>query len=174
MGDFLNILGFTDTVSILWNLLAYTGMILIIVAVVSAKWRNQFFVWGPLVLLFYAWFYLHNPIFTGLQFIIATSGALNLRNIKKPAPFIVITLSAIVFGVLLITGQLSGSWSWFGALGLWGIALGLTQLPLRRGFAIMALGGFLIAIYAFALQIWVFFVLNVIFFVANILEFKKD
>jgi type IV secretory pathway TrbL component len=51
-----------------------------------------------------------------------------------------------------------------------GIALGLTQLPKKRGFAIMALGGLLIVIYAWALQIWVFFILNIVFFAANLLK----
>ncbi len=173
MEQILNLLGFTDTVSTLWNILAYAGMILITVAVVSANWRNQFFVWGPLILLIYAWFYLHNPILAGLQLVVTTSGILNLLNIKKRAASIVIALAVIVFAALLITGQISGLWPWFGALGLLGIALGLTQLPCRRGFAIMAFGGLLIVIYALALQIWVFFVLNIIFFVVNLLELKK-
>ena len=174
MEQLLNLLGFTNTASILWNILAYTGMILITIAVLSSKWRNQLFFWGPLALLIYAWLYLHDPILTGLQFIITVSGALNLRNIKKLSSFIVIALAVIVFVVLLATGKISGLWSWFGALGLLGIALGLAQLPHKRGFAIMALGGLLIVIYAFALQIWVFFALNLIFFVANLLELKRN
>ncbi|PIS35195.1 MAG: hypothetical protein COT36_03635 [Parcubacteria group bacterium CG08_land_8_20_14_0_20_38_56] len=173
MEQIFNLLGFTNIASILWNLLAYAGMILITVAVVSAKWRNQFFVWGPLALLLYAWFYLHNPILAGLQLVVTTSGVLNLRDIKKPAPFVVITLAVMVFAALLATGQISGLWPWIGAFGLLGIALGLTQLPHKRGFGIMASGGLLIVIYALALQIWVFFVLNAIFFVANLLEMRK-
>lgn len=173
MEQILSLLGFTDAVSILWNLAAYVGMILIIVAVVSAKWRNQFFVWGPLILLPYAWFYLHDPILTGLQLIVTTSGILNLVNIKKVAPLIVIALTVIVYLVLLITEQISGLWLWIGSFGFLGIAFGMTQLPHKRGFAVMALGGLLIVIYALALQIWVFFVLNVIFFAANLLELRK-
>lgn len=174
MEQMLNLLGFTDITSILWNPLAYAGMILIIIAVVSAKLRNQFFVLGPLALLLYAWFYLHNPILAGLQLVITASGILNLRGVKRLAPFIVITLGVTVFVALLVTGQISGLWSWFGALGLLGIALGLTQLPHKRGFGIMALGGLLIVVYAFGLQIWIWFVLNIIFFVVNLLELKKQ
>jgi len=173
MEQVFTFLGFTGPVSIFWNLLAYVGMVLITVAVISAKWRNQFFFWGPLALLLYAGLYLHNPILTGLQIVVATSGLLNIRNIKKPAPFVVITLAVIVFAALLVTGQISGLWYWFGALGLLGIALGLTQLPHKRGFAVMALGGLLIVIYALALHIWVFFVLNAIFFATNLLELRK-
>lgn len=173
MEQILNLLGFTNTAGILWSLLAYLGMILIITAVVFPKWRNQFFVWGPLILLLYAWFYLHDPILTGLQFIITTSGILNFLNIKKPAALIVIILAVVVFITLLANGNLVGLWSWLGALGLLGIALGLTQLPAKQGFLIMALGGLLIVIYALALQIWVFFILNAIFFAANILEWRR-
>jgi len=179
MEQIFNLLGFTDVVSTLWNILAYAGMILITVAVVSTRWRNQFFVWGPIILLLYAWFYLHNPILAGLQLVVTVSGILNLLNAEKRvsffvfAPAVIITLAVIVFAALLTTGQISGLWPWFGALGLLGIALGLTQLPHKRGFGIMALGGLLIVVYAFALQIWVFFVLNMIFFVANLVELKK-
>lgn len=173
MGQILNFLGFTGLSSTLWNLLGYVGMILIIIAVVSPKWQKWFFVLGPLALLFYAWFYLHNPLLIGLEIIITASGILNLRNIKKPAPFIVIALAIAVFIALLVKGEISGIWSWFGALGLLGIALGLTQLPRKRGFIIMMAGGLLIAVYAFAFQVWIFFILNIIFFGANLREIRK-
>lgn len=174
MEQVLDVLGFADTAGIVWNTLAYIGMIMIIIAVISARLRNWLFVFGPLILLIYAWFYLHNPILASLQFVATVSGALNLRNIKKSAPFIVIGLAVLVFTALLAAGQISGLWPWFGALGLLGIALGLTQLPRKRGFAIMAIGGLLIVVYAGALQIWVFFVLNIVFFFANILELRKQ
>ncbi len=173
MEQILNLLGFTDTLSIVWNVLAYGAMILITIAVVSAKWRNLFFVLGPFILLFYAWLYLHNPLLIGLQFVITTSGILNFLNIKKPAPFVVIGLAVIVFVALLIFGQISGLWLWFGALGLLGLAFGLTQLPKKMGFIVMMIGGLLIVVYAFAFQVWVFFVLNIVFFVANIFELRK-
>lgn len=173
MEPILNFLGFTDMISTSWNLLGYTGMILIIIGVLFAKWRNRFFVWGPFILLIYAWFFLHDPILVGLQLVVTTSGVLNLRNIKKRAAFIIIALSAVVFGILLITGQLFGLGSWIGALGLWGIALGFTQLPRKRGFTFMTLGGFLIMIYAFVFQVWVFFILNIFYVGVTIIELKK-
>lgn len=170
MEQIINLLGFTNTAGILWSLLAYLGMILIITAVVFPKWRNQFFVWGPLILLLYAWFYLHDPILTGLQFIITTSGLLNFLNIKKPAALIIIILAVIVFTILLSGGKLVSLPSWLGALGLLGIALGLTRLPRKEGFIFMAAGALLVVFYAFILQIWVFFILNLIFFAANVWE----
>lgn len=173
MESILNLLGFTDTISILWNLAAYLGMTLIILAVIFDKWRNQFFVWAPLILLPYTWFYLSNPLLTGLQIIVAVSGILNLVNVKKTAPFIVFALTIIVYAVLLITKQISGVWLWIGSFGFLGIALGLTQLPKKRAFTMMALGGLLIVIYTLALQIWVFFVLNLVFFMVNLFELKK-
>lgn len=173
MEQILNFLGFTSVANTLWNLSGYLGMILIIIGVLSKKWRNRFFVLGPFILLIYAWLFLHDPILVGLQLVVTTSGALNLLDIKKRAAFIIIVLSVIVFGILLITGQISGLWSWFGALGLWGIALGFTQLPHKRGFTFMALGGFLIMIYAFAFQVWVFFILNIFYVGVNIIELKK-
>ncbi len=173
MEQIFNLLGFTDTISIAWNILAYGAMILITIAVVSAKWRNLFFVLGPFILLFYAWLYLQNPLLIGLQFVITTSGMLNFFNIKKLAPFVVIGLAVMVFAALLITGQISSLWLWFGAFGLLGLAFGLTQLPKKTGFIVMMVGGLLIVVYSFALQVWVFFALNIIFFVANIFELRK-
>lgn len=173
MEQILNFLGFTDMAGIFWNSLAYIGMILITIAVLSPKWQKQFFIWGPVLLLLYSWLYLHNPILIWLQLIIIVSAGLNLLNVKKIAPFIVITLAVVAFVSLLMAGQISGLWYWFGALGLLGIALGLTQLPKKNGFYIMALGGLLVIVYSLGLQIWVFFVLNIIFFVANLLQAKK-
>ncbi len=173
MEQILSFLGFTSTVSILWNILGYAGMILIIIAVLSAKWRNRFFVLGPFFLLIYAWFFLHDPILSGLQLIIIASGVLNLLNVKKVTPAVMIILSAIIFTALLVTGQLSGLGYWIGALGLWGIALGFTQLPRRRAFTIMAIGGLLIIVYALIFKVWVFFILNIFFFGANLLEFRR-
>ena len=174
MKEFLDVLGFTDAAGICWNIAAYIGMIMIIMAVISTKLQKHFFVWGPLILLFYAGLYLHNYILAGLQLTITVSGALNLFNVKKWSPHIVIALAVLVYAALLITGQISGLWPIIGSFGLLGIALGLTQLPKKKGFAIMALGGLLIVIYAFALQIWVFLILNIVFFAANLLKlFKK-
>lgn len=173
MEQILSILGFTDTVSILWHLLAYTAMILTIIAVVSEKRRNQFFICASLALLFYSWFYLHNPILASLQIVVATSGVLNLLHIKKSA-FFVVGLAIIVFAILLATGQIHGLWAWVGAFGLFAVALGLTRLPNKQGFALMALGALLITVYSFALQVWVFVVLSIIFFTANVFEFREE
>jgi hypothetical protein len=176
--DLIEILGFTSMFGIFWNLLAYIAMVLIIIAVLSEKYREGLFFWGPLILFLYALIYLQDPILTGLQLIISVSGVLNISYIKERLPkvttfVVIIILTVIVFAVLLITGRFSNFWFWIGSFGLLGIALGLPQLPNKRGFAIMALGGLLIVIYAFALQIWVFFVLNIIFFIVNFREFLK-
>ncbi len=173
MEQIFSILGFTDTVSTIWNVIGYVGMIAIIVGVLSGKLRNQLLFWGPLILVIYAWLFLHDPVLVGLQLVVTTSGALNLLNIKKLAPLIIIVFSAIIFIVLLLTGQISGLWSWLGALGLWGIALGFTQLPHKRAFTLMALGGLFIIIYSYAFQVWIFFILNIFFFIANIRELKR-
>ena len=79
----INQLGFTDPAGIFWNTLAYIGMAVIIIAVVSDRWRSQFFFWRPLILLFYAGFYLRDALLTGLQIVITVSGALNLAKIKN-------------------------------------------------------------------------------------------
>jgi len=173
MEKLLSLLGFTDLFSTAWNLFAYIGMTAITIAVISVRWRNQFFFWGPLMLMLYALFYLNDPILVGLQIIVTVSGFLNLADVKKRAPQAVITLTIVVYAGLLVTGQISGIWQWVGSFGLLGIALGLTQLPHRQGFAIMSIGGLLVVIYALALQIWVFLVLNAIFFVANVIELRK-
>lgn len=174
MEQVFTFLGFTDAVGIFWNSVAYIGMILIIAAVVSARWRNQFFFWGPLALLLYAGLYLKNPILAGLQLIIAVSGILNLFSIKKIASVVLlIALTIAVYTLLLLTRQISGLWTVIGSFGFLGIAFGMTQLPLKRAFTIMAFGGLLIIIYALALHIWVFVVLNAIFFVVNLIKVKR-
>ena len=172
MEQILNVLGFTDAVSIFWHCLAYTAMILIIIAVLSEKYRNQFFLCGSLILLFYSWLYLHNPILACLQLVVMMSGVLTILHIQKSA-FFVVGLAIIVFIALLATGQIFGLWPWLGALGLFAVALGLARLPCKQGFALMALGAFLVTIYSLALSIWVFFALSIIFFTANIIELRK-
>jgi len=167
------LLGFTDPFSIVWNIAAYLGMALITAAVLSQKMRKHFFVWGPLILLLYALFYLNNAILTGLQLVVTVSGSLNLLGVKRTAPYLVAVLTIAVYVVLLIMGELSNVWFWLGSFGLLGIAIGLTQLPKRLGFSIMMAGGMLIVIYAYALEIWVFFILNIVFAAANLMELVK-
>ncbi len=166
------LLGFTNVASIFWNILAYLGMIVIIVGVVfkTEKWQSHFFVWGPLALMLYAWFFLHNPLLTGLQLIIAVSGILNLLKIKKCALLVVCCLTMIIYILLSVTGSISGIWYWIGSFGLLWIGLGLTQLPKKKSFVMMAIGGALIILYGGALGIWIWFVLNVIFFAANLIK----
>lgn len=179
MNEILNFLGFNGTINTLWNLLAYVGMIVIIVAVISEKYRNHFFVWGPLSLLLYAWFYFHNPLLSGIQLIITVSGGLNLMKIKKNAPLIVFVLTLIIYTLLIISGSISGFWSLIGSFGLWAIGMGITQLPKKRSFVIMSIGGVLIVLYSgpWALKIWIWFFLNAFFFGANViklLRWKKE
>ncbi len=179
MNEILNFLGFNGWESACWNLLAYLGMIIIIAAVISRKCRDHFFVWGPLALMLYAKFFLHNPLLVGLQLIIVVSGILNLQKIKKGALPVVGVLTAIVYIVLLATGSINGIWYWIGSFGLLGIGLGLTQLPKKRSFVIMSIGGALIVLYSgpWALKIWIWFILNLVFFGANVLtllRWKKE
>jgi hypothetical protein len=171
MEQILNILGFTDSINTAWSLLGYAGMILITIAVISAKWQKPFFFWGPLVLLVYAT-HLNDFILMGLQTIITASGLLNLLNIKKKSTQIVLALTVAVYAILLATGKIYGI-HWVGSFGLLGIAIGMTQLPLKRGFTIMSIGGLLVVVYSFALQVWIFFILNIVFFIANILSIKS-
>ena len=174
------ILGFTDPISTLWNLLAYTGMIAIIVAVFSPKQRGNLFIFGPLALLFYAFIYLHDTLLASLQLIVTVSGFLNryFQNNKLFSRFstnsiIIFVLAVTAFITSFFTGQFSSIWHWFGAFGLLGIAFGLIYIPRKTGFAVMALGGLLVAIYAFGLQIWVFFVLNSVFCISNLIELLR-
>ena len=87
---------------------------------------------------------------------------------------IIFCLVIVICAILIITEQVGKYWYyWLGGLGFLGFALGLTQLPRKRGFIIMTLGGLLIAIYSFVLQIWVFVLFNVIFIIINIFEIRK-
>jgi len=171
MEQILNILGFTDLINTVWSLLGYVGMMLITIAVISSKWQKPFFFWGPLILLIYA-VHLNDSILMGLQTIITTSGLLNLVDIKKRSTQIVLALTVAVYAILLVTGKIYGI-HWIGSFGLLGIALGMVQLPFKRGFAIMSMGGLLVVVYAFVSQTWVFFILNIVFFIANILSIKN-
>jgi len=167
-------LGFTDLFGIFWNGLAYIGMALIIIAVVSDKWRDKFFFYGPAILFLYALFYLEDPLLTSLQIVVTVSGFLNLVKIKKYASLIVFSLAIIALLVLIVTDQVGEYWHyWLGIIGFFGIALGLVQLPDKKGFAAMSLGGLLITAYSFISAIWVFFFLNVIFFIVNVVELIK-
>ena len=179
MAEILNFLGFNGLINTFWNILAYAGMVMIIVAVISKKLQNHFFFWGPMLLLTYAFFYLHNPLLAGLQLIITVSGALNLLKIKKSAPWIVGILTVVVYLYLLATGSINGIWYWIGSFGLCAIGMGLTQLPKKRSFVIMSIGGILIVLYSgpWALKIWIWFILNLVFFGANVLtllRWKKE
>jgi hypothetical protein len=169
MNEILNFLGFTGLTSALWNLLAYVGVGMIIAAVISRRLQNHFFVWGPLALLLYAWFFLHNPLLIGLQLVVTVSGVLNLLKIKKSALWIVGILAGGTYVQLLTTNSISGIWNWIGSFGLLAIGMGLTQLPKKIGFVIMSIGGVLIVLYSgpWALKIWIWFVLNIIFLGAS-------
>ncbi|MDD3101869.1 MAG: hypothetical protein PHE59_01880 [Patescibacteria group bacterium] len=173
MNTILTLLGFTGLVSTIWNILAYFGMAMIIIGVVSAKFRNHFFVWGAIILCLYAWFFLHNSLLVGLEFVVAISGALNLFGVKRGNLFIVGLTTVIVYTILLLTHSINGIWYWVGSFGLLGCGLGLTQMPKKIGFVIMAIGGFLIIVYSGFLSIWIWFVLNIIFFIASLIEIKK-
>lgn len=172
MEQILQTLGFTDPVSTLWNILAYIGMIMIITAVVSQKARNQLFFWGPLSLLFYALFHLHNYFLVGLQLIIAFSGLLNLLKVKKFAAVLIIAFSLPVYVCLLASHQIIGLWAWIGSLGFWTIALSFVFLPKKSSFALMALGSIFLVVYSLALGIWVYFMLNLVLLVVNILKLR--
>lgn len=179
MNEILNFLGFNGWENTCCNLLAYIGMIMIIMAVINKKLQDAFFFWGPMLLLTYALYYLHNPLLIGLQLIITVSGALNYLKIKKGAPWIVGILTAAVYVYLLSTGSISGIWYWIGSFGLVALGMGLTQLPKKRSFVIMTIGGILIVLYSgpWALKIWIWFILNLVFFGANVLtllRWKKE
>lgn len=179
MNEILNFLGFNGWENTFFNLLAYLGMMMIITAVLSKKLQDKFFFLGPMLLLAYALFYLHNPLLTGLQLIITVSGALNLLKIKRGAPEAICFLTGVVYAYLLITGSISGIWYWIGSFGLVGLGMGLTQLPKKRAFVVMTIGGFLIVLYSgpWALKIWIWFILNAVFAGANVftlLRWKKE
>ena len=167
------LLGFTDLTSTFWNILAYIGMIVVIVAVVSKKLRDHFFVLGSLILTLYAWFFLHNQLLTALQLIITVSSILNLLKIKNGASLIVGILSAITYILLIISGSIAGFWCLIGSFGLLAICWGFIELPKKRSFAIMAAGGILIILYSGALAIWTWFALNVIFCLVNIIKLLR-
>lgn len=172
MEKIIGLLGFSEPAGIFWNILVYVGIVLLIIAVMSARRRKEFFILGPLMLLFYSFFYLHNLLFAGLHIIVVASGILNFRNVKNTVP-VILGLSFFIPAALFFGGTISGLWCWFGIFGLVGINFGLTQLPRRRGFAILAGASLLMFVYSFSLQIWIFAVFNIILFFMSLFKAVK-
>lgn len=167
--------GYTTLAGGIWNIAAYAAFIGIIVGVFSERYRNLLITIGAAMLALYAYFFLHDALFTALQTIIVVSGILQwLKVAKYPAIVVILaaTLAAYIF--LASIGAITGAWGLIGSFGLLGIALGLTILPRRSGFLIMAGGGALLVVYGFMVSAWVFFFLNIFFAIANMLTWRKQ
>lgn len=162
--------GFTSPISTFWNLSAYLAFIIIIIGVLSEKYRNVLITFGAGVLALYAGIFLHHPLFATLQTLIVLSGILlSAKKLSKPGTvtiMVILTIAAYLF--LMMGGAITNVSAFIGSSGLLGIAFGLAALPKRYGFLLMALGGILLIIYTSYISAWVFFFLNIFFTVANI------
>lgn len=170
MQSLIEFFGFTSPNSTFWNLSAYLAFIVIIIGVLAEKYRNILITCGAGVLALYAGIFLHDPLFTVLQTLIVLSGVLlSIKKLPKDtAVAIMIFFTAAAYLLLLAGGAITNVLALIGSIGLLGIAFGLTTLPKRCGFLLMALGGILLIIYAAYISAWVFFFLNIFFTLANI------
>lgn len=173
MGLLAEFLGFTSLNSSLWNVISYLAFIMIIVGVFYERYRNWLITMGAIALAIYAAAFLQNTLLTTLQIVITISGVLQLCQVSRNSAMrtmIGCTIAAYLF--LIFKNAVADIWSFIGSLGLLGIAFGLTILPKRCGFLIMATGGLLLVAYSFVIGAWVFFFLNIFFFIANIRAWK--
>ena len=163
------LLGFTSFAGSLWNAASYLAFIAIIIGVFWERYRNWLITLGAAVLGIYAAAFLQNTLLAILQTVIVFSGILQLfKTPRRSAMFVMITLTIGAYIFLILTNSITDAWAFVGSLGLLGIAFGLTILPKRYGFLVMAAGGLLLVAYSFVIGAWVFFLLNIFFFVANI------
>lgn len=167
-------LGFTSLNSGLWNAASYLAFIAIIIGVFWEKYRNWLITGGAIVLAIYAAAFLKSTLLTTLQIVIIISGILQLlrisKNLMTPA-MIGVTIAAYYH--LVSKNAIADIWSFIGSLGLLGTAFGLTILPKRCGFLVMAAGGTLLIVYSFVIGAWVFFFLNIFFFIANLHTWRR-
>jgi len=170
----LEFLGFTSLTSSLWNTVSYLAFILIIVGVFYERGRNWLITIGAIVLAIYAAIFLQNTLLTTLQIVITISGILQLCRVpRNSAMRIMIGCTVAAYFFLIFKNAIADTWSFAGSLGLLGIAFGLTILPKRYGFLVMAAGGLLLVAYSFVISAQVFFFLNIFFFVANLRTWNK-
>lgn len=169
MGLLAEFLGFTSLNSGLWNAVSYLAFIAIIIGVFWERYRNWLITIGAIALAIYAAAFLQNTLLTTLQIVITVSGILQLCRVSRKSAMLTMigcTIAAYLF--LILKNAVADIWSFVGSLGLLGIAFGLTILPKRYGFLVMAAGGLLLVVYSFIIGAWVFFFLNIFFFVANL------
>lgn len=165
----LTTLGFTTWESGLWNGAAYITILIIIRAVYLERWINQVVFVGGIFLGIYAWFFLHDPLFTTLQGVIAFSALLQLLSVSKHLSIGLLTIiTGTAYAILLSQGVISDQVSVLGSIGLLGIAFGLIFIPSRLGFAILATGSVLLSAYSWFTEAWAFLFLNVFFAIVNI------
>lgn len=169
----LEILGFTNLIGVIWNMLAYAAFICIIVGVSSDRYRNFLITLGGGLLAFYAYFFFHNYLFAVLQCLIVISGVLQWKK-AKGAAMVMVVLTAAAYLFLIRIGAIGNIWALIGSFGLLGIVFGLVVLPKRYGFMLMAVGGALLVIYAFPTRAWVFFFLNIFFFWKSVQAWRKQ
>ena len=175
MQTVIDFFGFTDPVSGIWNTVAYTAFIGIIIGVLWERCRDALITLGALALALYAGMFLHNPVFAALQALIVVSGLLKLAaSPKRVAMGIMIALTVAAYLSLALSGAIVDAWALVGSFGLLGIAFGLTVLPKNYGFLLMAAGGVLLIFYGFAVEAWVFFSLNIVFAIVSIRNWKKE
>lgn len=169
MGILAEFFGFTSFNDGLWNTISYLAFIMIIIGVFWERYRNWLITTGAIVLAIYAAVFLQNTLLTTLQIVITISGILQLCRVSRNSAMrtmIGCTIAAYFF--LIFKNAIADIWSFVGSLGLLGIAFGLTTLPKRYGFLVMAAGGLLLVAYSFVIGAWVFFFLNIFFFAANL------
>lgn len=165
----LTTLGFTTWESGLWNGAAYITILIIILAVYLERWINQVVFVGGIFLGIYAWFFLHDPLFTTLQGVIAFSALLQLLSVPRYQSIGLLTITTMTAYVILLSqGVISDPVSVMGSIGLLGIAFGLIFIPSALGFAVLATGSVLLSGYSWFTEVWAFLFLNIFFAVVNI------
>ena len=157
----------------IWEVVSYLAFIMIIIGVFYERYRNLLITIGAIVLATYAAVFLQNRLLTTLQIVIAFSGILQLCQVPRKLTMCgMFGCTTVAYYSIISKNIITDTWSFIGSLGLLGIAIGLTILPKRYGFLVMAMGGLFLVLYSFVVGAWVFFFFNIFFFVANIRTWK--
>jgi len=164
------VLGITTLADWIWNVIAWTASLsVIVVAAWFKEYFNQVVTVAGSALGLYAAFFLHDPLFTTIQIIVATTAIMLWINAARSATTkTLIALTAAAYTLLWAMDLISNTTAFVGSLGLVALAAGLIFLPSFIGWAIMTGACVILSYYSFEVSAWVFLFLNVALGIVNI------
>ncbi|QQG44929.1 MAG: hypothetical protein HYW89_02880 [Candidatus Sungiibacteriota bacterium] len=171
MPNWQAVLGFTSLWSAVFNLLAYTGLLVLTWGILDKKRQAWLFLIGGIMLWSFAVFG-GDPIFIGGQTIILVASFMGARKNPDSAA------TVIFFAILTILSMYSGGsidsqLRWLGVAAIVGLGLGIPFAQTTLGNTFFTTGGVLMAFYAYRVGSLPFLALNIIFTIATLWEIWK-